>query len=246
MKKKKIFFWILFLILVLSCIFLFSPLFTIKAVEVSGNKKIKTEQIKEGFDYKNIFLFSEEGIKNDLLKKFPKIGNIEVKKNIVKRIVELKIEERERLGILCRMDVEEKVKGCFYIDKNGYVFEEAPETSGSLILLIKDYSQNNFDVGEHIFGQGTTSFISEIKEKLYSEANVKPIDFNLLAFPYVDLKVVTDEGWYIIFSLGKDATGQILALEAVLNSGPDELGELRDNKELEYIDLRLENRIYYK
>ena len=89
-------------------------------------------------------------------------------------------------------------------------------------------------------------FIYKIKEALYSEAGVKPVDFNLSAFPYIDLKVITDEEWYILFSLGKDATGQILALEAALNSGPDELEELRNNKELEYIDLRLENRIYYK
>jgi len=258
-KMRRLIIIIILLVLVLAYVFLFSPIFKVRAVEVSGNKEITTEQIRESFSHKNIFLFSEEEIRNDLKNKFPKISKLEISKNLTKRSVSLLIKERERLSIICRMGLREeepsltedaegreKVKECFYIDKTGFVFDEAPETSGSLIILIKDYSQNSFAIGDYMFKEKITNLIFRIKENLFSETNIKPLDFNFTSFPYTDLKVITSEGWYILFNLIKSAEAQIEALKTAFSSGPDQLRELREDGELEYIDLRIENRIYYK
>jgi len=239
-KKRGLLILFFLLILFLAYIFFLSP--------------TTTEQIRESFSHKNIFLFSEEEIRNDLKNKFPKISELEVNKNLAKRSITLAIKERERLGIICRMGIEEKsdeddkekVKECFYIDKTGFVFDGAPETSGSLIILIKDYSQNSFAIGDYVFGEQTTDLIFQIKERLFTEVNIKPLDFNFTSFPYAYLKVITSEGWYIIFNLTKSTEAQIGALKTAFYSGPDQLKDLRHKGELEYVDLRIENRIYYK
>ena len=117
---------ILFIILVLSYLFFFSFLFKIKSVEVSGNREVATEDIKEIFNYKNIFLFTKERIKNDLLNKFSKISELDIEKSLLKRTIKIEIKERERLGIVCGIEMQEsgeKIKNCFYIDKKGVIFE---------------------------------------------------------------------------------------------------------------------------
>lgn len=256
-KRKKRFIGILILIclifLILIYIFLFSPLFKIRAIEVSGNREVSQEEIKSSFDYKNIFLFTENKIKNDLIKKIPQIADIGVSKNFIKRSASLLIKERERMGIICQISssVEAtedngEIRDCFYVDKQGFIFEDAPQTSGSLILLIKDYSQRDFYLGKEVFEEKIMNFIYNIKENLFLETGVRVSDFNILSYPAKELKVMTGEGWYILFDLEREAESQILALKAALASGPEGLAARREEKSLEYVDLRIENRIYYK
>ena len=228
------YYFVLFFILLLVYIFLFSPIFRIQALEMSGNKEINTEHIKNNFDYKNIFLYTKDKIEKDLIQKFPKISNIEISKNLIKRTLKLNIEERERLGIVCK---EEK---CFYIDKQGFIFEDAPQTSGFLILLIKDFSQREYFLGDQIFEEKTINFIYEIREDIFPETGIRVLEFNIASFPVIELKAMTNEGWYILFDLTRDIKTQLLSLKAALQE------KIKDRKGLEYIDLRIENRVYYK
>ena len=249
-KKKRRFKGILLLIcliflIVLVYIFLFSPLFKIKAVEIFGNKKVSSEEIKNNLDYGNIFLATENKIKNDLIEKIPKISDVEIKKNLMKRSIKLTIGERKRLGIACQINEQgaennEQFGDCFYIDNQGVIFEDAPQTSGSLILLIKDYSQREFYLGKKIFEQRIVDFISQARQGLSSEIGLTALDFNVLSFPPKDLKVMTNEGWYIIFDLEGDIKNQLRSIKVALEE------KIENRESLEYVDLRIENRIYYK
>jgi len=225
------------LFLILMAIFLLSPIFKIKAVEISGNKEIESNKIKSVLNYRNIFSATKNKIKNDLLKKFPQILELEVKRNLIKREIKIIIKEREEFGIVC----QENTQNCFYIDKKGVILKEAPQTSGSLVILIKDYSNRDYKIGEKIFEEKIMNFIGETKEFLFSEVNLKVLDFDILSFPPDDLKIITNEGWYILFNLQKRAGDQLSALKAVLDE------KIKDTrKDLEYVDLRIENRVYYK
>lgn len=241
-KKKRRFKGILLLIclfLVGGYIFLFSPLFKIQAVEVAGNKEVGSEEIKNNFNYGNIFLTTESKIRDNLIKKIPKISDLEIKKNLIKRTIKLTIKERGRLGIVCQIK-EEEMENCFYIDNQGIIFEQAPQTSGSLILLIKDFSQREFYLGKKIFEQRIVDFIFQARQGLSSEIGLMALDFNVLSFPPKDLKVMTNEGWYIIFDLEGDIKNQLRSIGAALEE------KIKDRESLEYVDLRIENRIYYK
>jgi len=261
-RKKKIKYkgilLLICLFLVLIYVFLFSPLFKIRAIEVLENKEVEAGEIENKFNYGNIILATKENIKNDLIKKIPKIADIEVSKNFIKRSISLLIKERERMGIICQISssadsasevssakgaaTEDKgeIKDCFYIDKQGFIFEDAPQTSGSLILLIKDYSQRDFYLGKEVFEEKIMEFISKIKENLFLETGVRVLDFNILSYPAKELKVMTGEGWYILFDLEREAESQILALKAALQE------KIPNRQGLEYVDLKIENRIYYK
>ena len=155
-----------------------------------------------------------------------------------KKIDSGEIEHGERIAIVCKDETAE----CFYIDKQGIAFEQAPQTSGSLVLLIKDYSEREYHLGKEIFEQRIVNFISQVRYGLSSEAGLAILDFNVLSFPPKDLKVMTNEGWYILFDLERDIKSQLLGLKAALEEKISE----EERKNLEYVDLRIENRIYYK
>jgi len=250
-KKKKIrglIFIICLFFLILAGIFFVLFRFKIKTLEISGNREVSAEEVRSVLNYKNIFSATEDKIKNDLFKKFPQILELEVSRDMAKRGIEIKIKEREEFGIICRAEkikqenIEiDQTQNCFYIDKNGVIFKDAPQTSGSLVILIKDYSNRDYKLGEKIFEEKIMNFILETKDFLSSEVDLKIVDFNILSFPPDDLKVVIDEGWYILFNLQKEAGDQLSALKAVLDE------KIKDKRnELDYIDLTIENRVYYK
>jgi len=238
-RRSMLFLMCLIFLIVLGYILFFSPIFKIQAIEISGNKEVEAEEIKNNFNYGNIFLITENKVKNDLIKKIPKISDVEIKKNLIKRSVKLTIKEREEIGIVCQAQ-EDLIENCFYIDNQGVIFEQALQTSGSLILLIKDYSQREFYLGKEIFEQRIVDFISQVRQSLSLEIDLMILDFNILSFPAKDLKVMTNEGWYIIFDLEGDIKNQLRSIEAALEE------KIKDRESLEYVDLRIENRIYYK
>jgi len=167
--------FLLFLILVY--IFLFSPIFKIRAIEVSGNQEIEIAEIINKFDYQNIFLSTEKKIKTSLMGKIPQILDLDVSKNLIKRIVKLIIREREKAGIVCQADK------CFFVDNKGIIFEEAPQTSGSLILLIKDYSQRTLELGKEIFNEDLMGSVLEIRNDLDAEMDIKTLSFDTSTYP---------------------------------------------------------------
>jgi hypothetical protein len=146
-----------------------------------------------------------------------------------------KIDEQE-IGIVCKQDIG----NCFYFNKGGIIFKDAPQTSGSLILLIKDYSNKDYRLGDKVLDENFLDILLQTKEELFSKMGLKAASFDIESFPVEILRVVTSESWYILFSLKRDIKSQLLALKAALDE------KIQNRMNLQYVDLRIENRIYYK
>lgn len=235
-KKNKKLIFILVLILFLGVIYLlfFSPVFRVKEITVIGNHKISLEEIKDNLICNNIILTTTRNIKKQLLVKFPVIQELKISKNLFKRRLEINIKEREEIGIIC------SANKCFYFDGDGIIFKDAPNTSGSLITIVQDYSNRNYELGDKISEKSFVDTILEINKNLFSEIGLKILSFNISSYPIEELKAITNEGWYILFNLKKDIKNQLLALKVALNE------KIKNRSDLQYVDLRIENRIYYK
>jgi len=245
---KKIFFFALVLVfLLLIAGVLLSPIFKVEKFYVDGNEEIKSEEIENAVNRKNILLLSETEIKNGLVRAFPKIATLKIEKNILKRTIEITLTERKSLGIICKAKIvstgkmpKEEITNCFYADKEGVIFESAPQTSGSLILLIKDYSTEEFLLGKKTIEGKLISSIYDLKTELLQKTNILSLWFELHAFPPEELKVITSEDWYMLFDLSRDLKSQLLTLKVALDE------KIKNRQNLEYVDLRIENRVYYK
>lgn len=245
-KKAIIFLWISLLILVLAYVLLLSPIFKIREIKVSGNRVVSNEEIRNSlnsflfkkilvfFNQNNLFLATGSKLRGIIISDFPRILSIEINKNIFEKTIGLEIVERKEAGIFCSGE-------CYYIDKDGVIFEKAPQTSGTLILTIKDNSERELEMGKNAIDKEFMAELINLREDLLNQLGLKVIDFIIETDTLKDLKVDTNEGWYIVFNRGRDLKNQLQALTLVLE---EKIKEGRKN--LEYIDLRIENRVYYK
>jgi len=70
--------WVLFLVLVLSYVLFFSPIFEIKEIKISGNRVIGNEEIRNSLAEKNnIFLVTKSRLRKVLAENFPRISSLE-------------------------------------------------------------------------------------------------------------------------------------------------------------------------
>ena len=228
----------------------------------------------EGFSYhyfpKNSFyLVSSQRIYSILKNKFPKAKTIIVKKKFPASLF-IALESREKAVIYCKQarsfqpqdsedltedneatttdDVLEAIlqpaegeSKCFFADSEGIIFEKAPEIYGGAMTVLKDASAREVEMGEAVINPEMVSFVNEVRNTLSEETNVRLLYFQINFYPSVDVVAWTTEGWQIIFDITRPAYPQVLMLKKVLQ---EKIKEQRDR--LEYIDLRVENRVYYK
>jgi hypothetical protein len=209
---------------------------------------------------KSIFLVPVEEIKNDILNAFPEIKEVIIQKKLP-NILEVEIVKRDPAGIWCQIEEVEsetvatsteeefavksdrKISRCFRIDKEGIIFKETVLIKGSLILNI--YSSENKQVGlrEQVVALEMMDFILDVRERLpeIKTASGQPLksnDFEIISTE--DLRANLLSGWRVHLNPSYSAESQLRTLEMVLE---EEIGK---TDSLEYVDLRIEGRVYYK
>jgi cell division protein FtsQ len=239
-KKKKPFFkkpifWIsIFLILILvgiSFVIFFSGIFKVKRIEVLGEERIQKEDFKKflesKIEAKNIFLINLVPIKNEILKNFPQISFVEIKRKIPSTLV-FKITERKEVAAICQKE------DCYLIDKEGIVFER--EGDQGILEIEKENFGGEIKLGDRVIEK-------EILEKIFEIS--KKIEFGIEKVSIIsedNLHFKTSQGFEIFIDPQKDIDWQLTKLKVALeNAIPKEkIGDL------EYIDLRFGNFAYPK
>jgi hypothetical protein len=251
--------FLLFLIFIASVyFFVFCDNFQIKNIFISGNEKIKTNEIESlvaeqvnikilnipflNINSKSIFLASSNKIKNKLTKNFSLIEKAEVKK-IFPGIIEVNVIERKPIAVYCDHYQSENQQ-CFLIDKAGIAFESIltenyyTESNKKLFIVRHNNQKKPSSVSEIILPQDIMSCIIKIQEDLENNFQIS-IKEAFLTNP-LRLDINTTEEWSIFFGLEPDLNidSQILRLSILLK---EEISPQNRNI-LEYIDLRFKDR----
>ncbi len=216
----------------------FSGWFLIKGIELSGNQEVDEEEIRKTVgQFSNILFSSSKEIEDSLKKNFPIIGRADVSKNFFNKRLSVRIDEREAAGIWCR-HLEDQ---CFYFDKDGFLFKPAARFSGEAFLTIEDGRGKVLDLAgildekELIEKMNSAKrILDELKFIAYSNFFLAPGSF--------EFWIKTKEGWYVYLDKESDIPTQLVALKKFL----EEKLPVSRRQNLQYIDLRVNNRIYYK
>ena len=257
----KIVYVFLFLLIIGAGVYalLISSVFRIKGISVKGNNYITSAAIinslndviseKKWFLLKNdnINLFDLADAKKKIMIELPRIDGLDLKKDYPNKIT-VDIREREMADTLCQGQDGEKIDmsdnymfyKCFFIDKNGIAFDVAADTQGFLILKIIDKRGEVIELNKKVLNPEFINFVGEIKSNFRNSlnANIKSL---ILEHPSQRELVAVVDDWKIIFNVSGSAKDQLMVLKQVLEK---EVKDQRDN--LEYIDLRIDGRAYYK
>ncbi|KKS25194.1 MAG: hypothetical protein A3G02_00925 [Candidatus Yanofskybacteria bacterium RIFCSPLOWO2_12_FULL_44_13b] len=172
---------------------------------------------------RNIFFFNSDNFNKYLLSKYPMIKSINTEKKYPHNL-EITISERTPVGIWCFRD-----DGCVYFDREMNVWGAPNQTSGYVLLSVDDEKR---DAIEKEYFEA----ILRISENMPKSINIKRI---LIADKSVnDMFIYTNKNYYIKISTESDIESQFKIFEAFLRSN--------DAENIEYIDLRINGRIYYK
>jgi cell division septal protein FtsQ len=249
---KSPFFWLSILIfsffLAISYFLFYSSIFQIKDFEISGNREIPTDQIKNFlinqttkkflfFPTQSIFLINSKKLNELFFVNFPQIKEIKIKRKLPEKIAVF-IKEREAQFSFCQE--KDKEKECFFVDEKGIIFKKISLTETKNFPLIELQSQKEFKLAQKILGEREISFLSQIKD------NLRNFKIDVLHFSLEEGKnkvlVKTGEGWDIYFNLGEDLSWQLTKLRIVL----EKQIPLERKNDLEYIDLRFGNFANFK
>jgi len=242
-RWKVIFFWFSFTVafLTIMWLFFFSPFFKITEIKLPENDIVTNNDIhKLIIDSaplnlgENIFILSKNQIKSGLAAIFPNITDISIKKEPFHGLI-VNFEKRIQIGIWCNN------ANCYYFDKEGIVFKEAPQTEGALILKIEDFEKKGVSLGDQVLNYNQLKFIAEFNNKITENNQFKIIKFKITPSANFNLEAITDRGWSIYLDQNQDPVLEANNLFTILN-------EVIKNKasNLEYIDLRIPSRVFYK
>lgn len=225
---------------------IYSPLFQVKNITVIQTN-MDAEQIDADSiiqDLKNFFVSQSKiteflGVNNILiwnnskLNQFPKnseISNLTIEKDYWHREIKITVSEREKFGIWC----ETPVNNCYWFDKNGVLFNGAPSAEGNLINKIDDFSNRPLKIGDSVLGEKLVSNLIKIFDVLEkADLGIKSLKMEKPEFQ----EISTESSPVIYFSLRNDPSFGLAAIESLKSTGLNKL---------EYIDLRVGNRAYYK
>lgn len=235
----------------------FSSVFKIKEISVKGNDYIMDAAIISSFnnvmsekkwlvlENDNINLFDLAAAKQKIIEEFPRIDALEVRKDYPNKIT-VNIKEREIASILCQNQEGDDAPNnysfshCFFVDKNGIAFDVAADTQGFLILKILDKRGGVIELNKKVLNPEFIEFVRRIKEGSRNAIN-NNIKLLVLDHPAQRELTALVEDWRIIFSVSSDPKNQLMVLKQVLEK------EVKDRRaNLDYIDLRIDGRAYYK
>lgn len=248
---SKVFLLFLFIVLGLTILFYYffiSNKFLVTRVEISGASVAVEVDIRDyiqnAMEDKILFvlkrdkttLFPQGKVSAELIPKIPEIKKIDIS-IFYPDGVKIKIEERTQRGIWC--DYTLNIPTCYFYDEGGIIYQAAPNSvAGSLIIPIRDKRELDYQLGAEVLDASTRNFIEELSEAL-GFAYEKP--FYITIENNYEIRTGFALNWEAYFSIDRSAFESIENLILVIK---EEIGPRVS--ELEYIDLRLGNKVFYK
>lgn len=181
------------------------------------------------------------------LNKFEKdseIAEISFEKDYVERTVKISVKLRERFGVWCNNklqtinDEQQVIFSCYWFDKDGVLFGIAPELEGNAINKVDDFSGRDLKLGDlALNNRFITNLIGifEVLEK--SNLGIRALKLENLDLQEIIFNQPQTLLPKIYFSLRFNSEFSLPAIENLKKV---------DLQKIEYIDFRVENRVYYK
>lgn len=233
----------------------FSPYFDIQTITVNGTDIVSSDKVKETintladektwgvFHNRNIFFFPVSYLQTNLFDTFPPIANVTISKkpHIIrlgswnqKSELVIHISERPHTALSC--DSEK----CFIVDNNGVLFSSVPiESNTSSLRILESSISSDITLPQSLYSSDFIEFIKKIK-KLSADEGVIFDSFSQVN-DFGDIQARTANNYSVFFTMSQDAKKQVQILKELLSKMIQ-----GDITKLDYINLRVENRAYYK
>jgi len=223
----------------------------ISQIDITGVQTVKKERIQNRisqqldtsrwkfFKARSIAFLPAHTIEQKVNSEFSRIKHVNITRRLPNKI-RVEITEHTPMLVYC-------ANQCYEVSRSGLVIDRVKKSQSMLPQLTgysSSFSDNN-GLGDNLVTGREAQWIYTIIQQLQNrlELQVTRIDVQERFQDNIQrIRVYVDKGYYLKIDSETDVLHQIGVLEAVL------VNTISDSKErdLEYIDIRIKNRAYYK
>ena len=189
----------------------------------------------------NIFLYPKSLIEKDIPLEFPRIAQATVSSpSFLSNSIVVSVAERQVFALWCLPAQAGDGNGdCYEMDQSGFIFAQAPAnaTSSGEYIFSGGVSTSTPPIGQ-TFAPGHTQGLVAFLQ-LLGQSGFTPLGADIESDQ--DFTVPLQQGFYVYASFGEDPGTLVNDLQLVLSQA---LSGQQQN--LEYIDLRFGDKVYYK
>lgn len=232
------------LLLIGACAATYVPRLQIQEIVISGAQKTSPQGVKSYVEAvindgkrhivsrSNVFLYPKQTIEKVVVEQFPRIKQVLVMRDgPFEQTLYVRIEERQPAYVWCGQQ-------CYYMDKEGFLFEEAPNHDSSMYVFSGGRIASSSPIGEKFL----QSYLAEVvaildilKKDGRDPEGAEVVDEH-------DYVIKLQGGPRLLVAFGAEADSVARNFKTVVDS------EMLRNSytDIEHIDLRYGNRVFYK
>lgn len=245
-KKMILFFSILILIISIVYLLFFSSIFKIKKITITGLSKVGDLNLAENivrdsfqlkrfgfFSNQNAFVINKAYLSNTLKRQLA-IESVKLE-IILPKTIKINIVKNETALI---WQAGEKY---FSILKDGVANLEIADLKNYELPVVRYNTTTELIIGEKYLTAEQINYIKKIFALfIFYFKNEKVSFFELASVESRELKIFTESDWHVLFSLDLDPEESLKLASRVWEE------KLKHVSGLQYIDVRIRDRIYYK
>jgi cell division septal protein FtsQ len=230
------------------------PQFSIQSVSVVGTSQVPAklvsdyvETILDNGSYhllsrKNIFLYPRSSIEKAVVGYFPRIKSASVSRvSLLATGITVSVEERQPYALWCS---DSSHASCYQMDHNGFIFAQASQIASTSSVAQTQYvfeggiATSTAPIGQSFVPAhlpGLVVLLQSLGQAGFAAQGISVVNDQ-------DFSIALTEGFRLKASFGEDAGTLTRNLQLIISSDPLQGKE----QDLEYIDLRFGDRVYYK
>lgn len=233
-KKKKfpgiilIIFLIIILTLAVWYLLFYLGIFKIKNIIIENSPNSAVSSYFDAYKGKNILGVSTSKIEGEISREYPEITNLRIMRGLPDT---LKIKFNEKGGKI----IWQTLGKSYLVDGEGRIYKESLENID--LVAVKDNKDLAVTMGQVVASKNFMDFVIEISSGLKNINEFKIVNFEINETIF-QVDVLTDQNLKIVFDTTRKAPDQLADLSKFLENHSGEAKE--------YIDLRIEGRVFFK
>lgn len=258
---------ILFLLLAAGVVYFlfFSEWLQISNVLVEGNKitdkKLILDAVEPFLHKKTLFIFPSNNfffiptgqIEREIAANFKRISKVNVSRGFPNSLA-IRVEEKKAVLLFCSNN------GCTWVDEEGIAYnqssyaeaiadsggqgEESPPPKAGDVVIVQDNSHSQLALGQLATDPAYVDFANRVWRS-FAEKTGKELAFLSTPLPSAqEIRAHTKEGWTVYLDTTLDLDKNLTLLNRLINQDLKE--KEGDTVCLDYIDLRVVDRVFYK
>lgn len=225
----------------LTWLVFFTPTFLVQNITVVDGREHTARGIQETLEpvkTKNIFFVLAESWEKKLIDTIPQIRTVHVVRSLPGTLKVIVQEKQPHLLLLSQ-------KQYYFLDEGGVAYEEARlDTLPGIILptVKNDDAEGEVRLGTTVVTPAFVQLVSLIQGRLPGITHGTVAEVRIPSLAAREVHFSLDTNWQIRFDATRSAEAQLTVLNTLLEKTiPPE-----QQAQIEYIDLRIPNRVYYK